>query len=87
MLFLTTGQQVVLTPSTVVQLPTSGIVAARPVLAMRGGATPLTTPSVNLLPHIGLHSDQTTQVKPFIHSPARTPESETDVSFSNFIKD
>ncbi|XP_018428689.1 PREDICTED: cyclic AMP-dependent transcription factor ATF-6 alpha [Nanorana parkeri] len=74
------GQQVVLTPSAVVQLPTPGIVTAQPVLAMNGGATQLSTPSVNLLQHIGLNSEKTTPVKPFIHSSARAPDTEADIS-------
>ncbi|XP_077308742.1 cyclic AMP-dependent transcription factor ATF-6 alpha isoform X1 [Lithobates pipiens] len=74
------GQQVVLTPSTVVQLPRSGIVAAQPVLAVNGGAAPLAAPSVNILSHIGLNHDNTTPTKSFIHSPVRTPDCETDVN-------
>ncbi|XP_040215656.1 cyclic AMP-dependent transcription factor ATF-6 alpha isoform X2 [Rana temporaria] len=70
------GQQVVLAPSTVVQLPTSGIVAGQPVLAVNGGAAP----SVNILSHIGLNHDNTTTVKSFIHSPVRTPDCETDMN-------
>ncbi|CAI9553225.1 unnamed protein product [Staurois parvus] len=72
--------QVVLAPSAVVQLPTSRIVAAQPVVAMNGGAASLTAPSVNILPQIGLNHDKTTPVKSFIHSSVRTPECETDMN-------
>ncbi|XP_072276249.1 cyclic AMP-dependent transcription factor ATF-6 alpha isoform X2 [Pyxicephalus adspersus] len=75
-----TAQQVVLTSSAVVQLPTSGIVAAQPILAVNGGTAQLTAPSVNILPHIGISSDKTTPVKSVIHSSVPSPESETDIS-------
>ncbi|KAM5149058.1 cyclic AMP-dependent transcription factor ATF-6 alpha [Mantella aurantiaca] len=72
----TARQQVVLAPSAVVQLPSSGIVGAPSVLAVNGRVAP----SVNMLPHVELNCDLTTPMRPFIHSSVRTSDCEADVS-------
>lgn len=58
------GQQVLLSPSTVVQLPARGIVASQPVLAVNGAAPPLSSPSINLLSHSAAPSGTTSPIKP-----------------------
>ncbi|KAM4640904.1 cyclic AMP-dependent transcription factor ATF-6 alpha [Discoglossus pictus] len=75
-----TGQQVLLTSSSVVQIPASGIVTAQPVLTVSGGTTTVQTPSLNLLSPGGQQSVKTSPVKPLIPSSLRAMDTGADLN-------
>lgn len=74
------GQQVLLTSSTVVQLPARGIVASHPVLAVNGAAPPLSAPSISLLSHGAAQSGTTSPVKPLSQTAIPTTDCGGDMN-------
>ncbi|KAM3915356.1 cyclic AMP-dependent transcription factor ATF-6 alpha [Leptodactylus fuscus] len=74
------GQQVVVTPSGVVQFPASGIVASQPVLTVSGAPSPLSSPSINLLSHPTAHNGKTSPVKPLSQTSLQTTECAADMN-------
>ncbi|XP_063796344.1 cyclic AMP-dependent transcription factor ATF-6 alpha isoform X2 [Pseudophryne corroboree] len=74
------GQQVLLAPSAVVQLPAPGIVASQPVLTVSGGTPQIPTQSINIMAHTGPSSGKTSPMKSFIQATAQTPDSGADIN-------
>ncbi|XP_041446621.1 cyclic AMP-dependent transcription factor ATF-6 alpha isoform X2 [Xenopus laevis] len=74
------GQPVLLAPSTVVQLPASGIVTTQQVLTMGGGTTTIPTPSMNILTPTLPQCAKTSPVKPVIPASMRSVDSGTDIN-------
>ncbi|KAG8436503.1 hypothetical protein GDO86_007560 [Hymenochirus boettgeri] len=75
-----TGQQVLLTPSAVVQLPASGIVTTQQVLTMGGGTATIQAPSVNILAPTLSPCGKTSPVKPAIPPSLRPVDSGADIN-------
>ncbi|OCT83071.1 activating transcription factor 6 S homeolog isoform X3 [Xenopus laevis] len=73
------GQPVLLAPSTVVQLPASGIVATQQVVTMGGGRATIPTPSMNILAPT-VHCAKTSPVKPVIPTSVQSVDSGTDIN-------
>ncbi|XP_056379542.1 cyclic AMP-dependent transcription factor ATF-6 alpha [Hyla sarda] len=74
------AQQVLLTPSTVVQLPRPGIVASQPVLAVNGAPAPLSTPPINLLSHAAVPNGKTSPVHPMSQPSIQTTDVGADMN-------
>ncbi|XP_073414058.1 cyclic AMP-dependent transcription factor ATF-6 alpha isoform X3 [Dendrobates tinctorius] len=74
------GQQVLLTPSAVVQLPGPGMGAPQPVLTVSGTPQPLSTPSINLLSPNTAQYVKTSPVKPLSPTSIRTTDCGADLN-------
>ncbi|XP_077133108.1 cyclic AMP-dependent transcription factor ATF-6 alpha isoform X3 [Ranitomeya variabilis] len=72
------GQQVLLSPSTVVQLPGPGMAAPQPVLSVSGAPQPLSTPSINLLSPTTAQYVKTSPVKPLSPTSIQTTDCGAD---------
>ncbi|KAG9471235.1 hypothetical protein GDO78_015413 [Eleutherodactylus coqui] len=74
------GQQVLLTPSAIVQFPAPALVASQPVVTVNGRIPSLSAPSVNLLSHTAVHSGELSPVKPLLHTSLHTADCGADAN-------